>query len=323
MAGFVDSATLLVAGFIVIGSAVRGIVDYGGGSAEGRVPISLGVAATIAAKGCLYDRDCSRLASRRLVNSAAEHASTRLTDDCAWVCESRPSRMPPLAMLDVHSFALVTWVGVALVFVVGLFLFFLGDGPTPGGDVVVAARSMMELILLTLVCDLAARRALPPIPLVLAYCVVPEVISWALSYVVVPRVLSKMGDDAGGVFVVAVTLSLLSMALVAVGVRLVVTARNVESSPRPSADIVDADGMAADAAPAQNSLEERVRVALLADGLTERETSVCMLHSRGRTLAKVADELGISTSTAQSHIKNAYHKLGVHSRDELVERMGT
>ena len=85
--------------------------------------------------------------------------------------------------------------------------------------------------------------------------------------------------------------------------------------------MADAQGEATEAVRIREGVEERVRATLLAEGLTEREASDCMLYSRGRTLAKVADELGISTSIAQSHIKNAYHKLGVHSRDELVERM--
>ena len=50
--------------------------------------------------------------------------------------------------------------------------------------------------------------------------------------------------------------------------------------------------------------------------------AVVELYTRGRSLGKVADELGITKSTAQSHIKNAYRKLGVHSRDELIELVG-
>lgn len=45
------------------------------------------------------------------------------------------------------------------------------------------------------------------------------------------------------------------------------------------------------------------------------------LCSRGLSLGKVAEELCITKSTAQSHIKNAYRKLDVHSRDELIERL--
>jgi HD-GYP domain-containing protein (c-di-GMP phosphodiesterase class II) len=49
-------------------------------------------------------------------------------------------------------------------------------------------------------------------------------------------------------------------------------------------------------------------------GLTEREVEVVALLARGRQTKQVARELGISTKTADRHIQNAYHKIGVSSR---------
>ena len=50
-----------------------------------------------------------------------------------------------------------------------------------------------------------------------------------------------------------------------------------------------------------------------------REHDVCLLLGRGRNRQFVADELGISLETAKTHATNVYRKLGVHSRDELIE----
>ncbi len=54
-------------------------------------------------------------------------------------------------------------------------------------------------------------------------------------------------------------------------------------------------------------------------GLTPRETDVLMLVGEGRSYQKVADNLGISLGTVQGHIKSVYRKLGVHTRQELID----
>lgn len=52
--------------------------------------------------------------------------------------------------------------------------------------------------------------------------------------------------------------------------------------------------------------------------LTERETEVLALISRGYTYSEVASLLSVSVHTIQTHIKNLYAKLSVHSRSEAV-----
>ena len=54
--------------------------------------------------------------------------------------------------------------------------------------------------------------------------------------------------------------------------------------------------------------------------LTGREVQVLHLIARGCTYAKVADQLGMSTHTVGTHIKNAYRKLDVHSAAAAVMR---
>lgn len=52
--------------------------------------------------------------------------------------------------------------------------------------------------------------------------------------------------------------------------------------------------------------------------LTPRENSILQLIARGGSYAKVANVLGLSVSTVQTHAKNIYAKLSVHSRGEAV-----
>lgn len=54
-------------------------------------------------------------------------------------------------------------------------------------------------------------------------------------------------------------------------------------------------------------------------GLTERETEILGYLGRGHSATYVADTLVIAESTARSHRKNIYRKLGVGSREELLE----
>ncbi|HYR37224.1 MAG TPA: LuxR C-terminal-related transcriptional regulator [Burkholderiales bacterium] len=52
--------------------------------------------------------------------------------------------------------------------------------------------------------------------------------------------------------------------------------------------------------------------------LTAREADVLRLLAHGRTYAQAAEELGTSTHTVCSHVKNAYRKLDVHSAAAAV-----
>jgi len=52
--------------------------------------------------------------------------------------------------------------------------------------------------------------------------------------------------------------------------------------------------------------------------LTRRESAILELIARGGTYAKVAQALGLSIGTVQTHIKHIYAKLSVHSRTEAI-----
>lgn len=56
-----------------------------------------------------------------------------------------------------------------------------------------------------------------------------------------------------------------------------------------------------------------------AAGLTPREIEVTMLLLEGRSLRVVQEELFISEGTARTHTKRIYAKLGVHSKQELID----
>lgn len=57
--------------------------------------------------------------------------------------------------------------------------------------------------------------------------------------------------------------------------------------------------------------------------LTAREKDILQLLIRGNSYKEIASALRISVETLNSHIKNIYRKLDVHSRSELAARYGT
>ena len=68
-------------------------------------------------------------------------------------------------------------------------------------------------------------------------------------------------------------------------------------------------------------LEERCRRAAFLYSLTRREEEVLVLLLRGMSTPEIERELSISNGTARNHVQHVYKKFGVHSRDELQERM--
>lgn len=57
-----------------------------------------------------------------------------------------------------------------------------------------------------------------------------------------------------------------------------------------------------------------------AKGLTPRETEVFLLIAEGNTLKYIADKLVLSENTVKRHRTNVYQKLGVNSRQELIDK---
>lgn len=57
--------------------------------------------------------------------------------------------------------------------------------------------------------------------------------------------------------------------------------------------------------------------------LTERESEVMMLLVHGHTRAAIAKKLFISENTARAHAKSIYSKLGVHSKQQLIDYVET
>lgn len=69
------------------------------------------------------------------------------------------------------------------------------------------------------------------------------------------------------------------------------------------------------------SLEGRCALLARTYGLTRREEEVVVAIASGMTVPKAADALFVSKETVKSHLKHVYAKLGVHAKEELLERV--
>ena len=85
---------------------------------------------------------------------------------------------------------------------------------------------------------------------------------------------------------------------------------------------VAAEKPAQPAAPVPDARPPRERlVDWMADdrNLTQREIEVALLIATGRSKAVIAKKLFVSENTVRTHAKNAYAKLGVHSKQQLMD----
>ena len=87
-----------------------------------------------------------------------------------------------------------------------------------------------------------------------------------------------------------------------------------------AADDAAADGAADDAASRlTRSIVARGQEVAAAYALSPRETEVFMLLAQGRTCSFVQEELVLAESTVKTHMSHIYAKLGVHSKQEIID----
>jgi len=63
------------------------------------------------------------------------------------------------------------------------------------------------------------------------------------------------------------------------------------------------------------------RDASTSDGLTPQELQIALLLTGGKTTRETAAALFLSPKTVEYHLRHVYQRLGIHSRDELAQRL--
>lgn len=68
-----------------------------------------------------------------------------------------------------------------------------------------------------------------------------------------------------------------------------------------------------------DSLDAAVQVIVVESAITPREADTLALLARGRNRKHISEELVVSEETVKSHASSIYHKLGVHTQQELLD----
>ena len=75
----------------------------------------------------------------------------------------------------------------------------------------------------------------------------------------------------------------------------------------------------AEGASGRDGREKAIRRLSSQYDLTQRECDVMRLLSKGYTQKRIAQDLGLSINSVQTYAKNHYRKIGIHSRQDLID----
>ena len=206
-----------------------------------------------------------------------------------------------------------------------LVMGFSGDLFATGLNVLTAGRRSLFVLLWLLLAGRAYTLASPGAA---ALCSLAYVGLYALSRILIDALrLSGLETSLGGYALHGVTLAVALVTVVcSFAIMAAVVGRRASSDQAAldQAQAADAPLSPADAAAAEKALRQRACQAIAQDaGLTERETVVLELVSLGYTVARMAQERGVSENTVRTHTKGLYRKLDVHSKQEVIELVET
>lgn len=203
---------------------------------------------------------------------------------------------------DTASLRTGAWVrggfmAVAVLLLAGLF--FSGMGEATAAAVVSAARSFVSILIYLRLFSAVEQRGVHPM---VAYGAVRGVYEGALVVgLLLYGQLQKL-DLFGDVPFNAVYFAISCVALLLLNDFGSLLARHPRGNSPASQGSVDTYGLM------------RARY-----GLSEREEEVLRLTCKGHTKRRMAEMLSLSEDTIRYHSRNLYAKLGVHSRQELLD----
>lgn len=208
-----------------------------------------------------------------------------------------------------------------IVFFAGLLLMmvFAEDQPAIGGSIVVVGRTSLGLVFWIVLVDAARSQKLSIAKVFGVLFVLVDVVSSLFGYVIVPLVVGLLDYSLDNA--TAVLASVVAFALVVVSVTLLGQSLGATLGTAGTAAGVPAEGPGGPGSDGYGTAhDEKGRAGWLdAYGLTDREAAVANLLAEGNSQRIIADRLQVSIGTVQTHAKNVYRKLGIHSKQELID----
>ena len=217
-----------------------------------------------------------------------------------------------------HTLIVAFTAVVLAILIIGLLVFAVS---APGTmifalGVIVAAKHCL-LAVIWIAVPLVIVMVEPPIELHAARLLLASGVLYATEAALWAGIQLRLSFAAltSSAVVLLVLIAAVSIAYAVLGARreqlLFSIGKSQQSGEAPPARL-DLDGI-------REALREYRLDQLAPYNLTERETEVVMLLIDGQTLGNIAEQLFISERTVKFHSKNAYEKLGVHGKKELMQ----
>lgn len=210
--------------------------------------------------------------------------------------------------------AYYTLVGSALVGIA------LTCAPLPEGLIhmgvatLATVRVLTEALVLVYVAELAAYNHRLFAKAALLYFILPEMVTCVVGYGMLPELFQDMSAGAG---VVLQRVGILAMACLGIGFLSAYGLHDVKAmglNAKNAQTSLEAPSESADSSCSQEialSLAKRF-------SLTDREATMIGYLYQGHSAKSISSKECISVNTVQTHSRNLYRKLGIHSRHELV-----
>jgi DNA-binding CsgD family transcriptional regulator len=203
------------------------------------------------------------------------------------------------------------WTILTMFFFAGLLLMVLfgTESGLDGHEYVVIGRTCICLLLVMVLSNFVNERNVRPFVVFGGYFILIDIVSSFVGYIVVPFSTASSEivlESWAPYLVLGSTFALLIMTLVFIG-SYAFADRNADHSP--------------EAALPQMVTSESSQFEKLChkSGLTAKEVEVARLLSQGHSQRKISQMTFVAIGTTQTHIKSIYRKLGIHSRQELID----
>jgi len=184
-----------------------------------------------------------------------------------------------------------------------------------GGPVITAGSHCFDILTWVALSDIAYTRDLSPMRvfgLGRAGNTGGIALGWTVSFLVLG------GSSLDSPAILALSLGIVFVLILTA--TLIFTERNIFAAGEPPAEPAGARLQASDQE--QSGLghwRQRCLALARSRGLSPREEEVMLLLAKGHSIQHVQNALVITYSTAKAHTNHIYKKLGIHSRQELIE----
>lgn len=217
------------------------------------------------------------------------------------------------------------WSSACIAFLSGLLLVSINGAERfgLGNQVLIVGRTFLGLFLWLQLVDAVRESDLDPVFAFGICFVAVDATSAIAGYAVIPSLLEPMGlSEIEGIVGTISTVLMFVLAAVSavIYMRMLDTSASRQNRAGPDAATAANTGHNLNLSPASAAdVDERLENLARRYALTPKETHTAKLLVSGYGQRHAAEVQGVSLATVQAHVKSLYRKLGIHSKQELVD----